>query len=62
MLTTDDIALVRTSFVRVAPIQDAAADLFYDRLFAIAPNLRELFPADLRGTKAQVDADDRHGG
>ena len=48
MLTTDDIALVRMSFVRVAPIQDAAADIFYDRLFAIAPNLRALFPVDLR--------------
>src|SRR5262245_38950257 len=53
MLTTDDIALVRTSFVRVAPIQDAA-DLFYDRLFAIAPNLRELFPADLRAQKRKL--------
>jgi hemoglobin-like flavoprotein len=54
MLTTDDIALVRTSFVRVAPIQDAAADLFYDRLFAIAPNLRALFPADLRAQKRKL--------
>jgi hypothetical protein len=28
MLTANDIALVRASFARVIPIQDAAADLF----------------------------------
>ena len=44
MLTANDIALVRASFAQVVPIQDTAADLFYDRLFAIAPKLRELFP------------------
>jgi len=54
MLTSNDIALVRTSFTRVAAIQEAAADLFYDRLFAIAPNLRELFPADLRDQKRKL--------
>ena len=35
MLTANDIALVRASFAQVVPIQDTAADLFYDRLFAI---------------------------
>src|SRR5262249_54626083 len=54
MLTTNEIALVRASFVRVVPIQSAAADLFYDRLFAISPKLRELFPADLRGQKRKL--------
>jgi hemoglobin-like flavoprotein len=54
MLTANDIALVRASFARVVPIQDAAADLFYDRLFAIAPKLRELFPADLREQKRKL--------
>ena len=44
MLITNDIALVRASFAMVAPIEDAAADLFYDRLFAIAPQLRPMFP------------------
>src|SRR5262249_28392242 len=51
MLTSTDIALVRASFARVATIQEAAADLFYDRLFVIAPKLRELFPADLSRQK-----------
>jgi hemoglobin-like flavoprotein len=54
MLTSNDIALVRASFARVATIQEAAADLFYDRLFVIAPELRALFPADLRGQKRKL--------
>lgn len=54
MLTSNDIVLVRTSFTQVAAIQEAAADIFYDRLFAIAPNLRELFPADLRDQKRKL--------
>jgi hemoglobin-like flavoprotein len=54
MLTADDIALVRATFARVVPIQSAAADLFYDRLFAVSPKLRELFPADLREQKQKL--------
>jgi hemoglobin-like flavoprotein len=54
MLTANDIALVRASFALVVPIQDTAADLFYDRLFAIAPRLRELFPAGLREQKRKL--------
>jgi hemoglobin-like flavoprotein len=54
MLTANDIALVRATFGQVVPIQSAAAVLFYDRLFAVSPNLRELFPADLRGQKQKL--------
>jgi hemoglobin-like flavoprotein len=54
MLTANDIALVRSTFARVVPIQGAAADLFYDRLFAVSPKLRELFPADLRAQKHKL--------
>jgi hemoglobin-like flavoprotein len=54
MLTANDIALVRASFAQIVPIQDTAADLFYDRLFAIAPQLRKLFPADLREQKRKL--------
>jgi nitric oxide dioxygenase len=54
MLTSTDIALVRTSFARVATIQEEAADLFYDRLFVIAPRLRALFPADLSQQKKKL--------
>ena len=60
MFTTNEVILVQASFARLVPMQDAAADLFYGRLFAIAPSLRELFPSDLRDQKRD-DADDRHG-
>src|SRR5262245_66109587 len=54
MLTVDDIGLVRTSFARIVPIQEAAADLFYDRLFKIAPELRPLFPSNLQEQKRKL--------
>ena len=54
MLTSTEIALVRASFARIVTIQEAAADLFYDRLFVIAPKLRELFPADLSQQKRKL--------
>jgi hemoglobin-like flavoprotein len=54
MLTANDIMLVRASFARVVPIKNAAADLFYDRLFEVAPQLRRIFPADLRAQKLKL--------
>ena len=56
MLSADDIMLVRASFARVMPVKDAAADLFYARLFTVAPQLRRMFPADLRGQKQKLMA------
>lgn len=55
-LTAQEIMLVRTSFSLVIPIQDAVADLFYDRLFAIAPELRHLFSNDLNSQKRKLMA------
>ena len=54
MLTANEIELVRASFAQVVLIQNTAADLFYDRLFAIAPNLRRLFPVDMREQKRKL--------
>lgn len=56
MLTANDIALVRASFAKVLPIKDTAADLFYGRLFEIAPALRPMFPADLKEQKVKLMA------
>ncbi|MFL4976961.1 MAG: globin family protein [Xanthobacteraceae bacterium] len=53
-MTANDIMLVRASFARVMPIKSAAADLFYDRLFEVAPQLRRIFPADLRAQKLKL--------
>ena len=54
MLTPQDIALVRLSFARALPIKDMVADLFYDRLFEVAPAVRALFPHDLREQKRKL--------
>ena len=42
-LTAEQKRLVRSSWALVAPIQDEAARLFYDRLFEIDPSTRPLF-------------------
>ena len=56
MLTTEDITLVRASFARVVLIRNKAADLFYARLFEVAPQLRRMFPADMHGQKQKLMA------
>ena len=38
----------------MVPIADTAATLFYDRLFAIAPDVRPLFPADMTVQKQKL--------
>jgi nitric oxide dioxygenase len=48
--------LVRTSFTLVVPLQDTIADVFYERLFTKAPELRCLFPEDLSGQKGKLMA------
>jgi hemoglobin-like flavoprotein len=53
-MTPAEIELVQTSFKSVVPIADQAADLFYGRLFEIAPEVRPLFPADLREQKKKL--------
>jgi len=50
------IALVQTSFAKVVPIAGTAADLFYARLFEIAPDVRPLFPDDLSQQKKKLMA------
>jgi len=37
--------LVKSSFAAVEPIADVAASIFYDRLFALDPEVRRLFAA-----------------
>jgi hemoglobin-like flavoprotein len=55
-MTTEQIALVQSSFKAVAPIAAKVADLFYDRLFEIEPDVRPMFPADLSGQKVKLVA------
>ena len=46
-MNTTQIILVQQSFRNVAPIAEAAAGLFYRRLFELDPSLRPLFKGDL---------------
>jgi hemoglobin-like flavoprotein len=46
-LNADDIERVRRSFDRIWSISARTADLFYDRLFEIAPDVRILFRHDM---------------
>lgn len=40
--------LVRHSLLKVLPMADLAAELFYERLFALDPTLRRLFTHDMK--------------
>ncbi len=55
-MTPNQIKLVQTSFAQVAPIAATAADLFYGRLFEIAPQVRAMFPNDLGEQKKKLMA------
>ncbi|MGD9879707.1 MAG: globin family protein [Reyranella sp.] len=53
-MTPQQIELVQSSFKKVVPIAGTAADLFYDRLFELAPTVRPMFPADLADQKKKL--------
>jgi hemoglobin-like flavoprotein len=55
-MTPDQKDLVQASFAKVAPIADAAATIFYDRLFALDPRLRSLFAKDLTEQRRKLMA------
>ncbi len=48
-LTTAQIDLIRDSFHRLQPDVQTASELFYVRLFEIAPELRGMFRSDMAG-------------
>lgn len=47
-LTAQQERLIRDSFLDVREVAGALANLFYGRLFAIAPELRPMFKGDIR--------------
>lgn len=47
MLGTDDIERIRESFAFLLPMQEDAAEAFYDALFQGHPQVRAMFPADM---------------
>ncbi|MEM8554439.1 MAG: globin family protein [Pseudomonadota bacterium] len=47
-MTPAQIDAVQGSFKKVAPIADAAAEIFYNRLFEIAPQVKPYFKGDMK--------------
>jgi nitric oxide dioxygenase len=46
-MTPEQVQLVRLSFTKVMAVKMDAARSFYERLFAIAPEVRPMFPNDV---------------
>lgn len=46
-MSPNEIELIRKSFAKVAPISDAAAAIFYEKLFAYDPSVRPMFKGDM---------------
>ena len=46
-MTNEEIELVKTSWEKVEPISDVAAELFYGKLFEIDPTLKAMFSDDI---------------
>ena len=55
-MTPNQIKLVQVTFAQVVPIAATIADLFYGRLFEIAPHLRPVFPENRSEQKEQLMA------
>lgn len=53
-LSARTVELVRKSWAAVLPISDAAASLFYERLFELDPAVRPLFKNDMREQKKKL--------
>ena len=47
-MTPEQIQLVKTSWSKVVPISDKAAELFYGKLFETDPSLKSLFKGDMQ--------------
>jgi nitric oxide dioxygenase len=55
-MTPEQIKLVQDSFAKVAPISEKVAELFYGRLFEIAPQVRAMFPDDMTEQRKKLMA------
>jgi hemoglobin-like flavoprotein len=53
-MTPEQVKLVQESFKKVAPIAPQAADIFYSRLFEIAPEVRPMFPDEMSDQKEKL--------
>jgi hemoglobin-like flavoprotein len=47
-MTSEQVKAVQDSFAKVVPISEQAAEIFYGRLFEIAPAVKPLFHGDMK--------------
>ncbi|KHE91994.1 MAG: hypothetical protein K8F52_14545 [Candidatus Scalindua rubra] len=47
-MKVDQIRLVQKTFEKVRPVSQVTAELFYNRLFELAPSLKLLFKGDMK--------------
>lgn len=55
-MTPEQVKMVQDSFEKVVPIASTAADIFYDRLFEVAPEVRPMFSSDMGKQKEALMA------
>src|SRR5215470_6116952 len=48
IMTPDQVKAIQDSFSKVKPISEQAAELFYGKLFEIAPAVKPLFRGDMK--------------
>lgn len=53
-MTAEEIDLVQNTWNAVKPIANTAADLFYEKLFELDPQVRSLFPDDMANQKKML--------
>ncbi|MGV6818484.1 MAG: globin family protein [Thiotrichales bacterium] len=53
-MTPEQKQLVKDSWEKVVPISETAADLFYNRLFEIAPETQSYFKGDMKEQGAKL--------
>jgi len=47
-MTPEQVNLIKTSWAKVIPISEAAAEIFYGKLFDLDPELKPLFKGDMK--------------
>lgn len=53
-MNKEHIALVQESMEKVIPIADTAADIFYETLFSLDPEVKKLFKSDMSEQKKKL--------
>ena len=47
-MNAEQIAAVQSTFEKVHPLSDTTAEMFYNRLFELAPSVQSLFKGDMK--------------